>query len=273
MNEIEIQKISKEIKNYGVATIDHFLDLERFRLASNILSEVQNQSFRKGDRKGVYPIDLKGIFIKLIKFEFNQIKKTFVLKKIAKDLQLKEIAEQVFDNEVKLAMIDSYYSERSNKHIIDWHCDQAYNGELHPKRFNNINAGAIKFFFYMTNAESANGCLGYIPYSHHIGKTLSSLIIEKKIEYKPFLKLKDLRAQVSTNPARDLIINRIGIEKLDIFLNNSKFIEEESKDTFKFDFEMNKGGVVIFDEFGVHRGSMPSKNSRLILRFFYRKKI
>ena len=35
---------------------------------------------------------------------------------------------------------------------------------------------------------------------------------------------------------------------------------------------MNKGGLVIFDEFGVRRGSMPSKNSRLVLRFFNRKK-
>ena len=105
MNEIEIQKISEEIKNYGVTTINHFLDLERFRLASNILSEVQNQSLRKGDRKGVYPIDLKGIFIKLIKFEFNQIKKTFVLKKIAKDLkriiiQLEKLKD--FEAEIKL---------------------------------------------------------------------------------------------------------------------------------------------------------------------------
>ena len=34
---------------------------------------------------------------------------------------------------------------------------------------------------------------------------------------------------------------------------------------------MNKGGMVVFDEFGVHRGSMPSKSSRLVLRFFYRR--
>ena len=61
--------------------------------------------------------------------------------------------------------------------------------------------------------------------------------------------------------------------KLDIFLNNSKFIEEESKDTFKFDFEMNKGGAVIFDELGVHRGAKPSKHSRLVLRYLYRRKI
>ena len=51
------------------------------------------------------------------------------------------------------------------------------------------------------------------------------------------------------------------------FLNSSS-CEDKRKDTFKFDLEMNKGGMVVFDEFGVHRGSMPSKSSRLVLRFF-----
>ena len=41
----------------------------------------------------------------------------------------------------------------------------------------------------------------------------------------------------------------------------------------RIDFEMNKGGAVIFDELGVHRGAMPSKHSRLVLRYFYRRKI
>ena len=34
---------------------------------------------------------------------------------------------------------------------------------------------------------------------------------------------------------------------------------------------MNKGGAIIYDEFGIHRGAMPSKTPRQVLRFFYRK--
>ena len=274
MNEIKMQEISEEIKKFGVATINNFLDSERFKLVSNILNENQNKTLRKGDRLGMYPIGLKSIFIKLIKFQYSQIKKSFVLKKIARDLQLKEIAEKVFDGEVKLHMIDSYYSEKSYKNIIEWHCDMAYSGALNPKiTADDLKSRSIKFFFYMTDVESANGCLGYIPQSHHIVKALASLIIEKKIEYKPYWKLEDLCVQVVKGSTKDLVIKRVGVDKLNIFLNNSKFIEEESKDTFKHDLEMKKGSVVIFDELGFHRGSMPSKNSRLVLRFFYKKKI
>ena len=35
---------------------------------------------------------------------------------------------------------------------------------------------------------------------------------------------------------------------------------------------MKKGGVVIFDEFGVHRGSKIEKSPRQVIRFFYQKK-
>ena len=55
------------------------------------------------------------------------------------------------------------------------------------------------------------------------------------------------------------------------FLNSSEFIEDKRKDTFKFDLEMNKGGMVVFDEFGVHRGSMPSKSNETCSTFFYRR--
>ena len=35
---------------------------------------------------------------------------------------------------------------------------------------------------------------------------------------------------------------------------------------------MKKGGLIIFDEYGVHRGSKIKYKPRKVLRFFYRKK-
>ena len=98
-------------------------------------------------------------------------------------------------------------------------------------------------------------------------------MLEKKIKFHTYWKLEDLRTLVLKDQVKNLIIDKVGVEKLNIFLNNSKFIEQETKDTFKFDFEMNKGGAVIFDELGVHRGAKPSKHSRLVLRYLYRRKI
>ena len=56
------------------------------------------------------------------------------------------------------------------------------------------------------------------------------------------------------------------------FLMNSNFINQQDKDSKNYDLEMNKGGVVIFDELCVHRGSAPKKNSRIVLRYLYRKR-
>ena len=55
------------------------------------------------------------------------------------------------------------------------------------------------------------------------------------------------------------------------FIKNSQFLEND-KDTYNFDLEMSKGGAVIFDELSVHRGSQPSKQSRVVLRYLYSKK-
>ena len=88
-------------------------------------------------------------------------------------------------------MIDSYFNAKSNKNVIDWHCDMAHGGLVQPKDL-NLNKASIKFFFYMSDVKSENGCLGYIPYSQHIVKALANLIKANKIEYKPYWKLKIL---------------------------------------------------------------------------------
>ena len=36
---------------------------------------------------------------------------------------------------------------------------------------------------------------------------------------------------------------------------------------------MHKGGTVLFDELCVHRGSQPSKNNRIVLRFLLQRKL
>jgi len=179
MNEVQIQEISEKIKESGATSVNNFLNSEQFKLANNILKYVYDKSISKGNKQGHFPIFLQSIIIKLIKFEFSKLKKSLLLKKIAKDLQLKKIAEKIIDHEAELHMIDSYYSERSDKHILDWHNDIGYM-DIAQKEDRNLDARSIKFFIYMTDVESANGSLAYIPYSHHIVRAITSLMLEKK---------------------------------------------------------------------------------------------
>tara|TARA_Y100000590_G_scaffold26142_1_gene29464 strand:- start:3421 stop:4242 length:822 start_codon:yes stop_codon:yes gene_type:complete len=270
MENIDIKEISEKVKKLGAIGVNNFLNNRNLELVSKILKDVQEKGVTKGNYTGVYPVTTKNILVKILKLDFNQVKKSFLLKNIAKDLHLEKIAENILNDKVDLHMIDSYYNAKSDKNIISWHCDRA-DAAANPNTSMRLHHRSVKFFIYMTNAESSNGCLGYIPYSHKVVNALSNLVINKKIEYKTFWGLEDLRIQVSNHPVRDLIVKEIGEDKLNSFLNNSKFIEDQQKDTFEFDFEMRKGSVVIFDEFGVHRGAMPKKNNRLVLRFHYRK--
>ena len=151
--------------------------------------------------------------------------------------------------------------------MFDWHSDMTFNPKINYK----INNASLKFFFYLTDVQSDNGCLAYVPYSNYITKAVANLILQKKIEPTPYWNLIELRNLVLSNNNKNLVLNIVGEEKLNSFIKNTEFIEDKNKDTKKFDIEMKKGGVIIFDEFGIHRGAMPSKNPRQVLRFLYRK--
>ena len=198
-------------------------------------------------------------------------------------MNLEKISELIFENKAELHAIDSYYSEKSNEFIVPWHNDIGLKDDdtenflniadstINEKK-SKISPRGIKFFVHLTDVSSQNGSLAVIPYSHHVVKAVTKLILEKKINLERYWKLEDLRSLVLKDSVKPLIIEKIGEDKLNTFLNNSKFAEEKGNDTLKFDFQMKKGGVVIFDELCVHRGSMPKEQSRLVLRYIYRRK-
>jgi len=272
MNDLGVNNISKNVKESGIVSINDFLKTSNFLVAKKVIKYISDLKIAKADRRGHFPINFQANIIKFIKFDFNKIYKSIILKRIANDLNLKAIAEKIFDQKAELHMIDSYYSEKSEKNIIDWHNDIGFRDLEQNSKKRDLNAMSIKFFFYMTDVESENGSLAYIPYSHHVVKAVTSLIQEKKINVSIYWRLEDLRALVLKDTIKDMVIQKIGKERYDTFLKNSKFIEEQDKDTREFDFQMKKGSVLIFDEIGVHRGSRPSKQGRLVLRYLYRRK-
>ena len=87
MNEVQIQEISKKVRESGVTLVNNFLNTEQFELANSTLEYIVKHGYKKGDRQGYFPVFLKSIIIKILKFEFGKLKKSFLLKKIAKDLQ------------------------------------------------------------------------------------------------------------------------------------------------------------------------------------------
>ena len=278
--ENKINNISEEIKEKGVVAIDNFLENEDLK---NILKIVKEP--KKGSTESYYPVYLSQYISKLLKFDFKKVNNSLFFKKIAKKLNFKKISESVFDAKAELQMIDCYHNKQSNDQILSWHNDIGIKDSKNINSLKNFyeatkatfstnqtgSARGIKFFIYLTDVKSDNGSLAVIPYSDKIVKSICSLITKKKIEPISFWSLKNLRNLVSQKTVQDLLCEDIQKEVIDNFLKNTKFIEDEDADTTQFDYQMNKGGAVIFDELSVHRGSAPKKTDRIVLRFVYKK--
>ena len=166
-------------------------------------------------------------------------------------------------------MVDGYCSPISNEEVLPWHCDQSYSNQEKINKFKHPDDRQFKFFIYLTPVQSDNGCMCYIPQSHKIAYALKMGILEKKIHYQKFQYLKDFRKIISINSNYSYIKNFLkNQEILDRFLENTKFAEN-NLDTNLYDYDMEAGDAIIFDENGFHKGSKISKNERVVLRFFY----
>ena len=275
-----LNSISQEIKEKGVVSVSNLLNQNDLEDILKIVKEPQ-----KGSSDSYYPAHFRQYFVKLLKLDFKKINNSLFLKKIANKLNFKKIAEIAFGSKAELQMIDCYHNKQSNKQILSWHNDIGITDNHNPNALKTFydqadatfskkktgSARGIKFFIYLTDVKSDNGSLAVIPYSAKIVKSVCALILSKKINPVSFWSLKNLRDLVSQESVQSLLSEQIQKEKIQKFLQDTKFIETETPDTSQFDFNLKKGGAVIFDELSVHRGSAPQKTDRIVLRFIYKK--
>ena len=266
MNNFE--NIAQQVKDHGLAKKENWLDLEDQIKISEIISSIKPD---KGSKKSWLSVSYGSHLIKLIKFDFKNLSRSFYLLNIAKKYKLREIANNIFNQKSKLIGIDFYYNVKSIDPVLNWHCDTAYSGKLDVDNFIHPEDYSIKFFFYLTDVSSDNGCLSYIPYSNRVTYALKKGIYEKKLEYTPYWSLEDYKKTILINKNFNYIKAILGEDLLNEFLNKVTFILQNNKKTRIYDNEIKKGGAVIFDETGIHRGSKTSLNDRMALRFFYKK--
>jgi ectoine hydroxylase-related dioxygenase (phytanoyl-CoA dioxygenase family) len=165
-------------------------------------------------------------------------------------------------------MVDGYYNKVQQNEILKWHSDQAYDGVkkidkiFHPDYFH------LKFFFYLSEVGPNNGCTSYIPGSHKITHAVRSCLYEGKIDYEPFWEITDLVNVINKKNNYIHIVNKLGSEKeLINFLDKANLVL--NKENSYFDFKASPGDLLIFNEGGIHRGSKPSLNERVVLRYLY----
>ena len=259
-------------KENGFVRIKGFLNqTELNELMKNVIPFTKS----KNDRSSYFANNFKKCLQKLCMFQFQKFYSSKYLIKISEKKNMKQFADLAFGKESYLNMIDSYYSPISNKEVLPWHVDQAYSGkiEINDNEIVDPDQYAIKFFIYLTKVGPNNGCTSYIPGTNKITYALRRGIKEKKIKYSPHWLLKDLR---------NFITKKDNLEYFNNYFNNSNIIKrfldktsfiETNPESSEFDFEMDAGDMIIFDESGVHKGSKILFNDRRVLRFHYSIKV
>jgi len=260
--------VVSQVYNNGFCNLDNFLDTED-QIFLDACSKIYMS--QKGDNFGKFAITSKSLLIKLVKLDLKKIYYSLILKRISKKYRFKELSSRILGAKTDLVNIDTYFNDLSTDPVLDWHCDLSNKSMFKKGKIANPEMVSIKFFFYLTDVYSENGCLSYIPGSHKIVKEIGKLIFNKELDYQYYWSLKTLTDLVKKKEIRGKLEKYLGEDQVTTFLANSDSILLEDKQKI-FDIPVKKGGLIIFDEYGVHRGSQIKYNPRKVLRFFYRKK-
>ena len=252
-----------------------FIKVQKF-LSDSELEKIQKicqyRCKSKGNKEGFFSHNFKSFLVKILKLNFKKFNDDLRIFKITKEKKLSYIGQNFFGKTVEINNIDGYISPKGNTVILPWHTDRAYtdkHGDKNIKNFLHPDDCNLKIFIYLTNVGPGNGCMSYIPKSHEIGYHIRKGIFTKKLQYSPYWSLKQFREFLKIKKNFDYITTSSDDKNLiDSFMKISENLKDAGES--EFDYEANPGDAIIFSEGGIHRGSTPTKNDRLVLRYFYK---
>jgi len=255
-----------KLRDEGFVKIDNFLDSNE---TVKIRQIIKSYDSPKGHKKTHFCINNKTKFLKLLKLDFKKFNDSNYLIDISAKKEMNKIVDILFKSKSYLNMIDGYCSPKSNEDVLPWHVDQAYHDSEIVKKFVKPDLFQYKFFIFLTDVGSNNGCTSYIPGSHKITYAIRSGLYYKKLEYAPHWSIKNLRKFIIKPVNYDFIVSFTKNEKIvKDFLEKTEFAEYENQSN-KFDYEAKPGDAIIFNEGGMHKGSKTSLNERIVLRYLY----
>tara|TARA_B100000941_G_C28465404_1_gene533223 strand:+ start:485 stop:1288 length:804 start_codon:yes stop_codon:yes gene_type:complete len=258
--------ILEDLKNNGIAKAPNFLNKEEVNTVRKILNFYAKP---KAHPDTIFPVTNLSYLVKIAKLDFRKAYFAIKLRKISATKNLKQISDNFFMKNSKLKMIDGYLSKKSNKAILDWHCDQPFYED--QTKIAKPDERQLKFFIYLSRVYSNNGCMSYIPGSHKFVHEFKKLVYEKKIPFMKFKFLEEFKSWLNKKNNYLLLKNSFhNSDLLDNFIDQTKSVNENDNMNH-YDYEMNEGDAIIFDENGFHRGSKLLHSDRLVLRYHFAK--
>ena len=145
---LDINLIKNKIDKNGISKVENFLDKKSLDFVEKIVGNNKNIK----NTKDSFIFRSKGNFLlkKLFYFQYLSLINSLKLLNLAKKLKLNDLSTKIIGKKTKLSSIDSYFSEISNEKILDWHVDQAYSGDLSPKKYVHPDHACLKYFIYLT---------------------------------------------------------------------------------------------------------------------------
>jgi hypothetical protein len=263
---MNLEITAKTVNEEGIIKIKKFFNEEELKTALKIV-EYYNKPKTHPDT--FFSINNKELIGKLIQLKISKFIQSLILLNIGKKKKLNKIANKILNQKSYLRTIDGYCSRISDKEVLPWHCDQAYSGNPDPKKFVNPEHYNIKFFVYLTKIYKNNGCTSYIPRSHLIAYAIREGIYKNIINYSPYWSLTDFRNYIKKEKIYIYLKNYFGNDQLiKKFLEETDFIEKNI-DSDKFDFSLEAGDAIIFNDGGFHKGSKILYSDRKVIRYLY----
>ena len=266
------------LQENGLIKIKNFLNENELKEIRDI---TKSYLLPKNHPKSYCSTNIKLLLYKILKLNFKKLKQDIKILNLAKRKNLNFISDRIFGEKSYLKYIDIYHTPIGDKNLLPWHTDQsygyvaqmpsksAYTEETNDEGFVNPDRDFLKFFIYLTDVGSDNGCTSYIPKSHKICYAIRKGIFEKAIKYQPYFTLKEFRNFISKKENADFIKNFLNDNNIiDEFLKKTNFVNEKG-DANDFDFSLKAGDAIIFDEGGFHKASKCLHSERFVLRYLY----
>ena len=112
--------------------------------------------------------------------------------------------------------------------------------------------------------------MSYIPESHKITYLIRKGIFEGKLDYAPYWSIDQLQEFISNKKNKNYIMANLDDSfSFDEFEKNIDKVIKKNDDQ-EFDYSMQAGDAIIFNEGLIHKGSRLSHTDRKILRFHFK---
>lgn len=184
------------------------------------------------------------------------------LSHVSRTCRFREFASEYLNGDVHLDHVMSIESPPSSEAITPWHTD-ANSDDEHEDFF------SLKFFIYMNDISPENGAFAYLRGSHRAVTIVRRGIFRKEIPFVRTASPHELIEALAREEVRTYVVQEMLPTEVEHLLAQLRLLRDDAPGDASHDLSGPTGTLLVFDDRGVHRGGVPTRGHRSILRYNY----